>query len=90
MKVEMENTTPLAVVYGNGDLESGIARVLKKQHIRVSHLEKIQDVLPILEKPAYIFFFAENDVLLSNLSTQFEEAISTASRCGARLILVLV
>ncbi len=89
IQVEKDEKSLLAVIYGSGDLEFGLVKALKRQHLRVIHLESETDALPILEKPAYIFFFAENTVPLANLKIQLREALISASRCGARLVVTL-
>lgn len=86
--VERLDSTPLAVVFGKGAPEMTLAKVLAKQHLRVLHLADITDNLSVLEKPAYIFFFADDEVPPAGLRLQFSQALESATRFGAKFILV--
>ncbi|MCL4397938.1 DUF4012 domain-containing protein [Patescibacteria group bacterium] len=87
--VETNESAPLAVVYNTGDLSLAVRRALKKQHLRVLHLENEATPLPVLEHPAYIFFFISDQVPLANAKLQFQEAVSSAGANGAKVVLIL-
>lgn len=87
--VETENSSPLAVIYGSGDLAAALSRILKKQQLRLLWLEKEAEVLAVLEKPNYIFFFVNDQTPLINSKMAFGEALSSARKVGAKVVLVL-
>lgn len=57
IRVEREESLPLAVIYDGDHLGRALKEALEKQNLRAVFLEKGQ-ALPVLEKPAYVFFFA--------------------------------
>lgn len=89
ISLETEEKAPLAVVYNESDLATAVVRALKKQHLRVLHLEADTSALSVLEKPAYIFFFAAGKTPLVNAKLQFQDAVGSAAAHQAKVILVL-
>lgn len=59
--VEKGNTIPLAVVYRGGELGAQLKRILEKERLRVILLEEETAVLPIWERPDYVFCFSEQE-----------------------------
>lgn len=88
VKVETQIETPLAAIYGSGDLPAALVRLLKKQHLRVRHLENDGEVLSILEKPTYVFFFTDEQSPLVNTKISFSEALNSARKYGAKVMVV--
>jgi hypothetical protein len=89
VRVEKEESSPLAVVIGNGILAAALAKALKVQNLHVTQLTDPLAALPVLLSPLYIFFFAQPGVPLPLLRTQFAESLQSAVRSQSRVILIL-
>lgn len=80
--------TPMAVICAGEELGKSLTELLDGQGLRVIRLLKAADVLPILEKPDYVFFFTASEISPSG-RVQFSEALASTARAGGRMILIL-
>ncbi len=88
VKSEIVESAPLAVVYHGEELGRSLVAALSKQGLRTLHLTTAASGLSVLERPSYIFLFTEGE--LDDLGKEhFSEALETAARVDARLILIL-
>lgn len=85
----MEENRPLAVVYGGGLLGEELIALLRKKDLRVISVDLEGAPLPALAKPSYIIFFAAERMSPAQLKQDWREAVVTAKRNEARLLLCL-
>ncbi len=83
--IEKEDVSPVAVIFNGFEYGKVLKEALFKQNLRVVYLESQTQPLSVLEKPAYIFFFAGKKTPLSLLKNQFAEIQNT----GGKIILIL-
>ncbi len=84
---ETDERSPVAVVFGGEEVGAELQKSLEEKGIRVVRIVGSRAVLPILERPRYVFYFLKRAEVEESLG-QFGEAVESAARAKAKVILV--
>jgi hypothetical protein len=88
IKTEISDSSPLAVIYGKNLLANSLAEQLEDHKVRVVSLPHPGDVLSILERPGYVFFFATDTSVQTVVESQLREAFQSGLRARSRIMVL--
>lgn len=86
IRAEKVESRALAVIYDGSELGKELLDLLRHDGLRVIFVDAEANLL-VLEKPSYIVFFALREQSSEQLRTDWREAVVTAKRNEARLVL---